>query len=138
MKLYNLLFIVPITLGVLTGCATSQKELLPTGNESMMDVWRKNGSNSQSAIIESRHSLQPIRSINKPCNEKSEIEHYTRTAENEVTNLFPRLPNPNLVMFVFPHLSSTAEAVPIPGYTTVFPFYARVQYAQPGERTRNY
>ncbi|MBW6332119.1 TIGR03751 family conjugal transfer lipoprotein, partial [Pseudomonas aeruginosa] len=24
---------------------------------------------------------------------------------------------------------------PVPGYTTVFPFYQRVQYAMPGERT---
>ncbi|HGN1726419.1 TPA: TIGR03751 family conjugal transfer lipoprotein, partial [Pseudomonas aeruginosa] len=25
-----------------------------------------------------------------------------------------------------------------PGYTTVFPFYQRVQYAMPGERTEAY
>ncbi|HBO3943129.1 TPA: TIGR03751 family conjugal transfer lipoprotein, partial [Pseudomonas aeruginosa] len=25
-----------------------------------------------------------------------------------------------------------------PGYTTVFPFYQRVQYAMPGERTEDY
>ncbi|MGV5391073.1 TIGR03751 family conjugal transfer lipoprotein, partial [Pseudomonas aeruginosa] len=27
---------------------------------------------------------------------------------------------------------------PVPGYTTVFPFYQRVQYAMPGERTEVY
>ncbi|EPQ5199430.1 TIGR03751 family conjugal transfer lipoprotein, partial [Pseudomonas aeruginosa] len=27
---------------------------------------------------------------------------------------------------------------PVPGYTTVFPFYQRVQYAMPGERTEAY
>ncbi|MBR7865686.1 conjugal transfer protein, partial [Pseudomonas aeruginosa] len=27
---------------------------------------------------------------------------------------------------------------PVPGYTTVFPFYQRVQYAMPGERTEDY
>ncbi|HEP8457117.1 TIGR03751 family conjugal transfer lipoprotein, partial [Pseudomonas aeruginosa] len=26
----------------------------------------------------------------------------------------------------------------VPGYTTVFPFYQRVQYAMPGERTEDY
>jgi len=29
-----------------------------------------------------------------------------------------------LVMYVFPHLTGT-EAVPVPGYTTVFPLYQR-------------
>ena len=40
-------------------------------------------------------------------------------------------------MYVFPHLSGT-EPTPVPGYSTVFPFYQRVQYALPGERTEDY
>ncbi|HEJ6481861.1 TIGR03751 family conjugal transfer lipoprotein, partial [Pseudomonas aeruginosa] len=48
-----------------------------------------------------------------------------------------RLPNPDLVMYVFPHLAGSDPA-PVPGYTTVFPFYQRVQYAMPGERTEDY
>ncbi|MCQ3008790.1 TIGR03751 family conjugal transfer lipoprotein, partial [Pseudomonas savastanoi] len=27
---------------------------------------------------------------------------------------------------------------PVPGYTTVFPLYQRVQYAMPGERVEDY
>ena len=54
-------------------------------------------------------------------------------AANEIRNLFPRLPNPDLVLYVYPHLSGTEQA-PVPGYSTVFPFYQRVQYALPGER----
>jgi conjugative transfer region lipoprotein (TIGR03751 family) len=45
---------------------------------------------------------------------------------------FPRLPNPDLVMFVFPHLAGD-DAVPVPGYATVFPLYERPRYALPGE-----
>ncbi|OTJ42761.1 conjugal transfer protein, partial [Pseudomonas aeruginosa] len=44
---------------------------------------------------------------------------------------------PDLVMYVFPHLAGSDPA-PVPGYTTVFPFYQRVQYAMPGERTEDY
>ncbi|OTJ42765.1 conjugal transfer protein, partial [Pseudomonas aeruginosa] len=44
---------------------------------------------------------------------------------------------PDLVMYVFPHLAGSDPA-PVPGYTTVFPFYQRVQYAMPGERTEAY
>jgi conjugative transfer region lipoprotein (TIGR03751 family) len=62
---------------------------------------------------------------------------YTRTAENEIQRQFHRLPNPDLVMYVFPHLAGT-DPVPVPGYSTVFPLYQRVQYAMPGERTEAY
>ena len=46
---------------------------------------------------------------------------------------FVRLPNPDLVMYVTPHLVG-ADGVPIPGYVTTFPLYTRVHYALPGER----
>ncbi|WP_032959110.1 TIGR03751 family conjugal transfer lipoprotein, partial [Bordetella hinzii] len=62
---------------------------------------------------------------------------YTRTAANEIQRQFHRLPNPDLVMYVFPHLAGT-DPVPVPGYSTVFPLYQRVQYAMPGERLEDY
>lgn len=60
---------------------------------------------------------------------------YTRTAQNEIHRQFHRLPNPDLVMYVFPHLAGT-DPVPVPGYSTVFPLYQRVQYAMPGRAWR--
>jgi len=62
---------------------------------------------------------------------------YGKSARNEVYRQFQRLPNPDLVMYVYPHLAGT-DPVPIPGYTTVFPLYQRVQYAMPGERVEDY
>ncbi|MDU8924318.1 TIGR03751 family conjugal transfer lipoprotein [Pasteurellaceae bacterium LIM206] len=138
MKSVKLLMMIPIALSVLAGCSTSQEELLPAGDGTMMDIWRQGGGSVQSGLHEARNALQFTRPINSPFSDAEEMNRYTRTAASEATNLFPRLPNPDLVMFIFPHLSSTAEPVPIPGYTTVFPFYGRVQYAQPGERTSNY
>ncbi|MBN0631423.1 TIGR03751 family conjugal transfer lipoprotein, partial [Pseudomonas aeruginosa] len=67
----------------------------------------------------------------------AEQMRYTRTARNEVYRQFQRLPNPDLVMYVYPHLAGT-DPVPVPGYTTVFPLYQRVQYAMPGERVEDY
>ena len=61
-----------------------------------------------------------------------DFQSYTRTAQNEIEALFVRLPNPDLILYVFPHLA-TEEAIPIPGYSTVFPLYERVIYALPGE-----
>ncbi|MCR6480991.1 TIGR03751 family conjugal transfer lipoprotein [Variovorax sp. ZS18.2.2] len=44
---------------------------------------------------------------------------------------FARVPNPDLVMVVYPHLAK--GQYPVPGYVTVFPMYEQVQYALPGE-----
>ena len=60
------------------------------------------------------------------------LQGYTRNAFNEIDVLFPRLPNPTLVMYVFPHLAGEAHA-PVPGYATAFPMYEQVEYALPGE-----
>ena len=60
------------------------------------------------------------------------LHGYTRDAFNEIDVLFPRLPNPTLVMYIFPHLAGEAGA-PVPGYTTAFPMYEQVEYTLPGE-----
>ena len=57
---------------------------------------------------------------------------YTRTAANELELLFPRLPNPDVYIYVPAHLA-TALRIPVPGYTTAVPLYDRVEYALPGE-----
>ena len=60
------------------------------------------------------------------------LQGYTREAFNEIDILFPRLPNPTLVMYVFPHLAGETLA-PVPGYATAFPLYEQTEYALPGE-----
>ena len=119
----------------LAACSSSQDVLLPTNGTTMLDMWHQGS--GQTTLAQSRSGL--TRRIDPPKGiSTKEMESYTRTAENEANNLFPRLPNPDLIMYVFPHLSDNEEPVPIPGYSTVIPFYGRTQYAQPGERTRPY
>ncbi|HHQ7236233.1 TPA: TIGR03751 family conjugal transfer lipoprotein [Salmonella enterica subsp. diarizonae] len=65
--------------------------------------------------------------------EQSQAESYSRTQESEISQQFPRLPNPDMVMYVYPHLAD--GRAPVPGYSTVFSFYSSPQYALPGERT---
>ncbi|UII69685.1 TIGR03751 family conjugal transfer lipoprotein [Pseudomonas sp. HN11] len=117
---------------VLAGCSTHKDTLLPHGEQTMLDIWNGAGSQgTQQQLLEARQQLRrPLAEVvfSAPIQEP-----YTRTAANEIRNLFPRLPNPDLVLYVYPHLSGTEQA-PIPGYSTVFPFYQRVQYALPGER----
>lgn len=119
---------------LISGCATNKDELLPHGDNTMLDVWEQGstGSVGDRQLLDARLGLR--RHLEPP---QADHTAYTRTAQNEIYSQFKRLPNPDLVMYVFPHLAGSDPA-PIPGYSTVFPFYQRVQYAMPGERTEDY
>jgi len=123
----------------LAGCATSKDKLLLHGGQTMQDIWQHNADGGNQMTI--RQLLDARQSLRRPLTETDLSETaqipYTRTAANEIYRQFQRLPNPDLIMYVFPHLTGT-EAVPVPGYTTVFPLYQRVQYAMPGERVEDY
>jgi len=134
---------------VLGGCATSKEELLTHSDRTMMDIWQQEtgGGDSGTGQVARRQLLAARQSLRRPLTEANvqadvqaapaEQMRYTRTARNEVYRQFQRLPNPDLVMYVYPHLAGT-DPVPVPGYTTVFPLYQRVQYAMPGERLEDY
>jgi len=127
---------------LLGGCSTKKDELLPHGDASMMDVWQQGttggaGSSSSRTLLDARQELRRPLDQQQLTRQQAEGTAFTRTAQNEIYSQFKRLPNPDLVMYVFPHLAGS-DPVPVPGYTTVFPMYQRVQYAMPGERTEDY
>ncbi|EOF6573549.1 TIGR03751 family conjugal transfer lipoprotein [Salmonella enterica] len=123
------LSIMPLLLA-LTGCSTSQETLLPVDeNTTMQSLWNQQTGGGNTLYDQRSELRRPLTDISL-----QEQQHYTRTAENEITTRFKRLPNPDMVMYVFPHLTE-GEGVPVPGYTTVFPLHSRVNYALPGERT---
>lgn len=128
---------------LLTGCATTKDELLTHDGQTMLDIWSREAGSAASGgraareLLDARQSLRrPLSTVDiqgAPANQAA----YTRTAQNEIYRQFKRLPNPDLVMYVYPHLAGT-DPVPVPGYSTVFPLYQRVQYALPGERVEEY
>jgi len=59
-------------------------------------------------------------------------QSYTRDSLNEIDQLFPTLPNPEIAIYIFPHLA-TKDRVPVPGYTTSISLYSNDEYALPGE-----
>ena len=135
-----------VAVTALGGCATSKEDLLTHGDRTMMDIWQQeagDGAGGGAGQVMRRQLLDARQSLRRPLTEAdvlaapTEQMHYTRTARNEVHRQFQRLPNPDLVMYVYPHLAGT-DPVPVPGYTTVFPLYQRVLYAMPGERTEDY
>ena len=128
---------------MLGGCATSKDQLLPHGDSTMLDVWQQEAGGSGVGGQAARQLLDARQSLRRPQTE-ADVQAtpaanaaYTRTASTEIYRQFRRLPNPDLVMYVFPHLAGT-DPVPVPGYSTVFPLCQRVQYAMPGERVEDY
>ena len=133
---------IGLALMVLTGCATSKDDLLVHTDHTMLDIWNQETDSSSSspasrALLDARQNLRrPLTDVDVQT-APGEQARYTRTAANEIYRQFHRLPNPDLVMYVFPHLAGT-DPVPVPGYSTVFPLYQRVQYALPDERVEDY
>lgn len=110
---------------LLSACSTNQKTLLPVDeNTTMLNIWGRQNNDARSVL---RRPLDDTTMT-------AQQQQTTRNDDNATQALFRRLPNPDLEMYIFPHLAGS-EGVPVPGYTTVFPFYNRVQYALPGERT---
>lgn len=123
-------FIVSL-ISLVSACASQTKdELLPQTGPTMEEVYRNHEKNL-SAGDTGNVSHQGIRE-RLVSSHDIDLAGYSRDVNTEIQQNFPRLPNPTLVMFVYPHLS-TSSRLPVPGYSTAFPMYERTEYALPGE-----
>jgi len=127
---------------LLSSCATTKDELLTHDGQTMLDIWSAEAASAGSGhtareLMDARQALRRPLTSDELNAARVDQASYTRTAQNEIYSQFKRLPNPDLVMYVLPHLAGT-DPVPVPGYSTVFPLYQRVQYALPGERVEDY
>ncbi len=114
---------------ILGGCASTKEAVLPQEGPSMKAIYDAHIDQMAARdpqALRGELGSRPLSSGDMP------LAGYTRDAYNEIETTFPRLPNPTLVMYVFPHLA-TDERVPVPGYATTFLMYERVEYALPGE-----
>jgi conjugative transfer region lipoprotein (TIGR03751 family) len=116
---FRLFAILLITL-VATGCATKPPNYLTSG-PTMSEVV---GDGSGREVYQQGRVTTNWAATNN-------LHAYTREAHTELEGHFARLPNPDLCMYVLPHLS--AEGASVPGYTSCFPMYERNHYAMPGE-----
>jgi len=119
--------------GLLGGCATSKEHTLPQDGKTMQEIYDEHFGELRGHSLEGARAALTEPSRSRPVRPAElDLAGYTRTAYHEIDARFPRLPNPTLVMYVFPHLAGS-EALPVPGYATTFPLYERVEYALPGE-----
>jgi len=117
-----------ISLG-LAGCASTKEAVLPQDGPSMKMIYEQHFSEIGARDPQAIHHELGGRVIRSGTDA---LHGYTREAHNEIDTIFPRLPNPTLVMYIFPHLVGE-DGVPVPGYATTFTMYERVEYALPGE-----
>lgn len=113
----------------LGGCASTKESVLPQDGPSMKAIYDAHfeGMGTDDPYVLRRElGTRPLG------DDDVDLAGYSRTAHTELETIFPRLPNPTLVMYVFPHLAGS-ERVPVPGYATTFTLYERVEYALPGE-----
>lgn len=121
---------------VLGACSVSGPRHSPIqdatqGSPTVVDIYRGQAAGSSSgAASEARDRLRdaaPPRAVSPG---DGDTQRYWSAIE-PMRQRFARVPNPDLVMVVFPHLAK--GQYPVPGYVTVFPMYETTQYALPGE-----
>lgn len=154
---------VVLTLALALGACATQDTILPETEETMLDIYRGAMTAQEQSDIDflqlvdvcqdlaledaessiedcedtvREHAAILYRQIDaQPAGEDLDYLPYTREVDTEIENLFPRLDNPDIVIYIYPHLATRTRA-PIPGYSTVIPLYEQVHYRLPGESQR--
>ncbi len=100
-------------ISLLSACSSVTGNVVPETGPTMEQVY------------ESRNQCQS--------NEKQAYsKHSVHLQANNASHDFHKLPNPELKMYVYPHLAGK-EQLPIPGYYTVFSGYTQDHYALANE-----
>ncbi len=113
------LSVILISLALVSGC--SSQKLIPDTGDEILNVY-KNHVGSIDIVPKMFRELR---------NDRRDLTGYTRDANNEISQTFPRLPNPELSLYVFPHFSRKGH--PVPGYSSAYLMYEKDEYAMPGE-----
>jgi conjugative transfer region lipoprotein (TIGR03751 family) len=108
-----------ISLALVSGC--SSQKLIPDSGDEILNVYK----NHVGLLDIAPKMFRELR------NDRRDLIGYTRDANNEISQQFLRLPNPELSLYVFPHFSRKGH--PVPGYSSAYLLYEKDQYALPGE-----
>ena len=121
---------------LLAGCSVSAPRQSPIigatkDSPTVLDIYRGQGMGGQTDPNQPapRDTLRQ-KSSRPVAPGDGETQRYWSAIE-PMRQRFARLPNPDLVMVVFPHLSK--GQYPVPAYVTTFPMYLEAPYALPGE-----
>jgi conjugative transfer region lipoprotein (TIGR03751 family) len=131
-----------LTLALISGCASPGKNTIPpAGDMSMAQIYyRETGLSSATdagnpqANAGDEDALKAAR--NNLAAQGSDSVYQGEGAKdlNDLNFQFKTLPNPQILVYVSPHLVSTVNgSVPVPGYVTSYFLYPQTEFAMPNE-----
>ena len=86
-------------------------------------------SDKKARVAQSKLVYQQHQNSDSAAPQKISYVGYTRTANNEIKNLFKARDNPSIPIYIYPHLTQVgSEQMPVPGYTSSFFLYQHNQY----------
>jgi conjugative transfer region lipoprotein (TIGR03751 family) len=113
---------------LLPGCASHIDNVVPQDLPTMKHIYDEKAGNGGAAVLRQREADIRARPINTDEDYLSDLP--PRAAQ--IKHLFPALPNPELYMYVKPHVVGSSGAA-VPAYMTRFTLYERTHYALPNE-----
>lgn len=129
----RLLLISWISLASLLGlsaCSTAGKNPLPQDPQglTMAEIYRQEThvtpgqyTPDETALLNARQTAMPLMTT-------------SNTVDTSLNQTFKPLPNPEIGLYVYPHLvSQDGDSEPVPGYMTAFFLYKTNQFALPSE-----
>ncbi len=114
-----------ISVSTLSACSSMSGNVVPEKGPTMEKVYDS---------MDNMDSIEET-DVSKNTNLKANVEEIKTQRSLPLTvasNTFHKIPNPELKMYVYPHLGGKDE-LPIPGYYTVFNAYTQDHYALPNE-----
>ncbi len=124
----------------LSGCSSMLSSKMPPGSISMKQAYNQalnegddteDTTDTDAAQKPEESSLSALRhEVQSPTQHRLSTDSLSVVNNlNEINTQFPQVPNPGIVMYVYPHLAGEgANQVPVPGYSTVFSLYQRNYY----------
>lgn len=112
----------------LSACTTPGAHMIPDGEMSMSQIYKNTLASSANNVSDDgyqQHSNSPV--VN--------YTGYTSDNRNELKSLFKVVHNPQIPIYIYPHLVKVGdEDLPKPGYSSAFFLYKKSQFALPSER----
>lgn len=114
----------------LAACSNVVGNVVPTKGPDMEQVYdgmhQQQNADAQNSDLDNQ-SLSGVRQNLPKTTDNSGQAFNSEVNSKAVNKEFHQIPNPELKLYVFPHLTGNDD-VPIPGYTTVFNAYTRDYY----------
>lgn len=137
MRIIVLLMLIAVSIN-LTACSSLSGNVIPQKGPSMEQIYDSMGEPSVQLKNNNQTDKNHLTEMRQDASNTFTVRALP-LSDNVYANAdkseFHKLPNPELQLYIYPHVAGQDE-VPIPGYFTAFDAYERNYYALPYENAR--